>query len=77
MLLEPALADPTLAKYFNLEVLQRFRNFGGVRIEDDVVVTADGVDLLTDVPRQVEDIETLMAEGRKLPKDQLVLGLEH
>lgn len=29
-LLDQALADPAQACFFNLEVLQRFRNFGGV-----------------------------------------------
>ena len=27
---------------------------GGVRIEDDVLVTADGCDVLTDAPRRVD-----------------------
>ena len=36
----------------------------GVRIEDDVVITASGVDILTaDVPKDIVDIETLMATG--------------
>jgi len=36
----------------------------GVRIEDDVVVTASGNRILTpDVPREVDDIERLMADG--------------
>lgn len=36
-----------------------------VRIEDDVVVTADGVELLTVVPRTVEEIESWMQRGEK------------
>jgi Xaa-Pro aminopeptidase len=34
----------------------------GIRIEDDVLVTADGHRVLTDkAPKQVEEIEALMA----------------
>ncbi|XP_078364992.1 xaa-Pro dipeptidase-like [Oculina patagonica] len=52
-----------MAHFFNHEVLARFWNFGGVHIEDDIVVTSDGVELLTDVPRTVDEIEALMARG--------------
>ena len=36
-----------------------------VRIEDDIAVTADGMELLTCVPRTVEEIEAFMAEPAK------------
>jgi Xaa-Pro aminopeptidase len=37
----------------------------GIRIEDDVLVTRDGREVLTDgVPKDPRAIETLMAEGR-------------
>lgn len=64
-LLDEALADQAQACFFNREVLQRFRGFGGVRIEEDVVVTDSGVELLTCVPRTVEEIEACMAGSHK------------
>lgn len=39
------------------------QGFGGVRLEDDVVVTADGARSLTNVPRSVADVEAVMAGG--------------
>uniref|UniRef100_A0A4W2CWY5 Xaa-Pro dipeptidase n=1 Tax=Bos indicus x Bos taurus TaxID=30522 RepID=A0A4W2CWY5_BOBOX len=60
-LLDEALADPPRSCFFNREVLQRFRAFGGVRIEEDVVVTDTGMELLTCVPRTVEEVEACMA----------------
>ena len=37
----------------------------GVRIEDDVVVTQDGCEVITaEAPKRVDDIEALMRDGR-------------
>lgn len=32
----------------------------GIRIEDDVLVTADGCDVYTDAPKTIADIEEVM-----------------
>lgn len=61
-LLEQALSDDNLKKYFNEGKVRDFFNFGGVRIEDNVLVTAGGcINLTKDLPRKPEDIEKLMA----------------
>lgn len=70
-LLDQALADPRVAKFLVAEEVARFRGFGGVRLEDDVVVTATGVRNLTNCPRTVEDVEGVM-DGRITHRGQLV-----
>uniref|UniRef100_A0A7S3C2Y5 Peptidase M24 domain-containing protein n=1 Tax=Haptolina ericina TaxID=156174 RepID=A0A7S3C2Y5_9EUKA len=62
-LLQPALADPAKAKFFNQPVLNRFRGRGGVRLEDVVVVTATGVENYTLCPRTINEVEGVMAGG--------------
>jgi Xaa-Pro aminopeptidase len=38
----------------------------GIRIENNIVVTKDGqIDLFKDIPREVEEIEALMAKRKK------------
>ncbi|XP_071389290.1 xaa-Pro dipeptidase [Centroberyx affinis] len=64
-LLDQALANPAQSCFINNQVLARFRGFGGVRIEDDIAVTANGMELLTCVPRTVEEIEAFMADAAK------------
>jgi Xaa-Pro aminopeptidase len=49
----------------NKKVAEKWRGIG-IRIEDDVLVTQKGYEVLTeDVPREVADIEALMASGRE------------
>ncbi|KAI9597568.1 peptidase M24, structural domain-containing protein [Syncephalis fuscata] len=62
-LLDEALEDPKKACYLNPEVVACFRPVGGVRIEDCVVVTADGHENLTKVPKEINEIEALMASA--------------
>lgn len=63
-LLTQALQDESIKKYFNEDLIRnRFWNFGGVRIESDVLVTDDGAINFTRVPRTVEEIEKTMAGG--------------
>jgi Xaa-Pro aminopeptidase len=60
-LLEKAFKDQEIAKYFNQSKIKEYYDFGGVRIEDNIVVTADGCENLTQgLPRTVEEIENAM-----------------
>jgi Xaa-Pro dipeptidase len=71
-MLEPALGDPKTARFLNAKTLERFRRFGGVRIEDDVLVSKDGADNLTHVPRTVDEIESVMKGAPWSPKGEAV-----
>ena len=62
-LLVPALQDPVKSKFLVESALQLFRHCGGVRLEDDVLVTADGCENLTICPREMADVEHVMKGG--------------
>jgi len=55
--------NPEISKFFNQEVISRFTGFGGVRIESDVLVTAAGCYNMTKCPREIHEIEAVMAGG--------------
>nr|CCC50851.1 putative aminopeptidase P [Trypanosoma vivax Y486] len=61
VLLTEAFNDPELKPYLNEAKLRSLWDFGGVRIESDVIITQKGVINMTVVPRTVEDIERTMA----------------
>ncbi|KAJ8751011.1 hypothetical protein K2173_016192 [Erythroxylum novogranatense] len=60
-LLTPAMEGSKTSKFFNHETIARFKGFGGVRIESDLHVTADGCKNMTKVPRETWEIEAVMA----------------
>ncbi|PNW81055.1 hypothetical protein CHLRE_07g342920v5 [Chlamydomonas reinhardtii] len=63
VLLLPALEDPVQSKYLVRDVVMSYLQLGGVRLEDNVVVTEGGAESLTRVPRSVEEVERVMAGG--------------
>ena len=61
----PALIDQwknenKFSEFINYDTLEDYRNFGGIRIEDDILVTEDGYRILgKPIPKTVEEIETI------------------
>ena len=54
-------AENKLAEFINYDIVDTYRDFGGIRIEDDVLVTAGGYRVLgKPIPKTVEEIEALM-----------------
>ncbi|CAE7840417.1 Pepd [Symbiodinium sp. KB8] len=52
--LRKAKEDPERAKFFNWDRLGDFANFGGIRLEDNVLVTESGIENFTVAPRRGE-----------------------
>ncbi|GAB5031301.1 peptidase d [Nannochloropsis oceanica] len=71
LLMDELVGDERVNKFVNVEMLEsRFRGFGGVRLEDDVVIVEGGVRNMTRAPRTVEDVEAVMA-GKITTKEEL------
>ena len=68
----PALIDDWkqsghCAEYLNFDMLESYKDFGGIRIEDDVLITSDGCRFLGKerIPYHPKDVEEYMASHRQ------------
>ncbi len=54
------------AQFLNFDMLETFKDFGGIRIEDDILITADGCRYLAKetIPYRIDDVEAFMAANR-------------
>ena len=71
ILLKRAYEDPNLSKFLVKDIIDRYKKFGGVRLEDDVIITHNGMRNMTNCPRTVEDVEDVMS-GKILNRSQLM-----
>jgi hypothetical protein len=55
-----ALESESKRKFLNGQMIEQFKDFGGVRIEDTFLITSNGSQSLISVPKEIGDIELLM-----------------
>lgn len=56
------LKDPVHSKYINEEVLKKYMDVGGVRIEDDILITRNGYENLTTAPKGENALRIIRGE---------------
>ena len=68
----PALIDDWKAsghckEFLNFEILETYKNFGGIRIEDDILITKEGCRFLGSkrIPYHPKDVEAFMANNNQ------------
>ena len=68
----PALIDSWKASghckdYLNFDMLETYKDFGGIRIEDDILITSDGCRFLGEkrIPYHTKDVEKYMEENKE------------
>ena len=53
------LPNPEISKFIDEEVLERYMHVGGIRIEDDILITERGYENLTLIPKGKEMLDVI------------------
>ena len=69
----PALIDDWKAKgtnkeFLNFDKIETYKDFGGIRLEDDILITSDGCRCLGDkiIPYHIDEVEQFIAENQTI-----------
>lgn len=68
-LLKDVLDDPSKMKYINKEILDKYWYIGGVRIEDDLLITKDGYENFTKITSDPEKISAIVKDAVSKGRD--------
>lgn len=64
-LVDKGINDPKVSKYFVKERIDEFRGIGGVRLEENIIITESGYENMTKVPRTVEEVEATVGRAHR------------
>ncbi|KAL0777519.1 hypothetical protein CaCOL14_007036 [Colletotrichum acutatum] len=59
-IIEPYLKDPVHSKFIDQTVLDKYWDVGGVRIEDNILITKDGSENLTPTIKDPDELEKII-----------------
>ncbi|MDE6179889.1 MAG: M24 family metallopeptidase, partial [Phocaeicola sp.] len=57
-------AEKTHTEFLNFDAIEKFKDFGGIRLEDDILITSEGSRFTGEkrIPITIEEVEAIMNE---------------
>ena len=52
-------------EFINYDAIEPWRNFGGIRLENDILITKDGCEMIGDkvIPYHIDDVEDFISKN--------------